>query len=304
MTQKFNEISQLQNMQQGDSISLKVLIIEAKSLPKKDQTLYISLNVQDSSGKMDFPVWDNYDVRVKALVSGKVIGVTGSLSFYENKPQIKDPTFVLMENASPQECLPKYDIPDELVKYFNRKIENLSEPYKRFAIKATGAFGDSQEMWTMFTSAPAAQSHHQNKIGGLFVHTVGVMKNIESMLENYAVNPFFINASQHINKDRVILKAILHDIGKVWEYEWQTGIKRREVARGHILTGCSYIDKINDSLKAFSEAEVDNICASILSHHGKYEQYGRAEMKTPEDFMLHLADMIDSQIVGAVEGAK
>ena len=66
-----------------------------------------------------------------------------------------------------------------------------------------------------FLSCVAAEKFHGNKRGGLFLHTVGVMKTIESILKDYVTNPFYMNADNVIDKDRLMLKAIVHDIMKI-----------------------------------------------------------------------------------------
>jgi len=63
--------------------------------------------------------------------------------------------------------------------------------------------------------------------------------------------------------------------------------------------GASYIEKINAEVgNVLSEEELDDICYSILSHHG---EFGKFEPKGVEDILLNTADVIDSQIVNAVE---
>jgi hypothetical protein len=66
--------------------------------------------------------------------------------------------------------------------------------------------------------------------------------------------------------------------------------------------GCAMVEEFAG--KDFTEEEVDDICASIMTHHGEFEncKYGRAKIKTIEDQLLHLVDMIDSKIVQALEG--
>jgi 23S rRNA maturation-related 3'-5' exoribonuclease YhaM len=296
-------IKELKTLEQNKLVSIKGLIIDTKEMTKKDNvTPYLQVYIGDTTGNIDFPVWDDFEENKKTLIPGLIYEVKGIFNLYQGKPQISSPSFHLLSDAKPTEFIAKYEIPQELYDYFTNTISNMEDKYKRFAISATGCMGDSKWKWDMFTAAPAAKSHHQNKIGGLFIHTVGVMKNIENMLNLYVDNPFFTSAGRVINKDRMMLKAILHDIGKVGEYEWETGIKRRNIVRDHIMMGVSYIERLNMQMNCFDEEELDNICASIMTHHGKYASYGKSEMTTAEDYMLHLADMIDSKIVGITEG--
>lgn len=57
--------------------------------------------------------------------------------------------------------------------------------------------------------APAAKQMHHNYIGGLLVHTVECVEIALNVLPKF---------KKQLNKDEVIAAAILHDIGKIFEY--------------------------------------------------------------------------------------
>ncbi len=57
--------------------------------------------------------------------------------------------------------------------------------------------------------APAAKQMHHNYIGGLLVHTVECIEIALSVLPKF---------KKQLNKDEVLAAAILHDIGKIFEY--------------------------------------------------------------------------------------
>ena len=102
-----------------------------------------------------------------------------------------------------------------------------------------------------------------------------------------------------LNKDRLICKAILHDIKKVDEYEYETVIRRKPGVIGHLIDGVTYLNKINEECNnILNREQIEDLTYAILSHHG---QYGPYEPKTPEDVILHLADMADAKVVGELE---
>ncbi len=47
------------------------------------------------------------------------------------------------------------------------------------------------------------------------------MKTIENIIADYITNPFYMSAQNCINKDRLMLKAIVHDIMKIKEYDYE-----------------------------------------------------------------------------------
>lgn len=294
---KIEDISKLTN---GKVIEVYGMVSDKRIGRKKDGNPYIMIIMQDNTGSIAFPVWDNYDNLIGMIKENSIIHVKGLAGTFNGNIQIKNPVIKVVDNIiGYSEFVPAYDIPKNLLDYFNSTINNLEEKYKKIAIASTGAMGYNRERWEAFLSCVAAEKFHGNKRGGLFLHTVGVMKTMESILSNYIDNPFYMDASHVINKDRLILKAIVHDIMKTKEYDYEGVIRRKSIKLDHITMGASYIERINAEVgDVLSAEELDDICYSILSHHG---EFGKFEPKGVEDILLNTADVIDSQIVNAVE---
>lgn len=294
---KIEDISKLTN---GKIIEVYGMVSDKRIGRKKDGNPYIMVIMQDNTGSIAFPVWDNYDNLIDMINENSIIHVKGIAGTFNGNIQIKNPVINLVEDTMDySEFVPAYDIPRNLIDYFNNTINNLEEKYKKIAIAATGAMGYNMDRWQAFINCVAAEKFHGNKRGGLFLHTVGVMKTMECILSNYIDNPFYMDAAHVINKDRLILKAVIHDIMKIKEYDYEGIIRRKSIKLDHIIMGASYIEKINAEVgNVLSEEELDDICYSILSHHG---EFGKFEPKGVEDILLNTADVIDSQIVNAVE---
>ena len=58
--------------------------------------------------------------------------------------------------------------------------------------------------------APAAKQMHHNYIGGLLMHTLECAQIAQTLLPKF---------KKKLNRDEVIAAAILHDIGKIYEYD-------------------------------------------------------------------------------------
>jgi 3'-5' exoribonuclease len=139
--------------------------------------------------------------------------------------------------------------------YFNKIIETVTnfknEKLKDFVLKFL------KENEDKFKVSPAAKHMHHNYIGGLVVHTyecVEIAKTILPVLK------------KHLDYDEVLAAAILHDIGKIFEYEinLESGmIEYNEQFRK---------DWISHSQYAYSlcmNAGFLNIAKMIASHHGR-----------------------------------
>lgn len=298
-------IKDLFSLNEDNCIHLRVILVDKKILKKRNNEDYLSLEVQDCTGKLIFPVWQDVTFLDESLNIMNIIDIYGNLSFWEDSPQILNPGFHILTNEEKEsldfsQIVPTYEIPKSLIDEFTEIVNNMKSPYKEIAICATGLDDSNNKRWKAFTECPSASKHHGNKRGGLFLHTFGVLKNIENNINDYFTNPFYYESKDEINPDRLRLKAILHDIKKDKEYDYDLIIRKKpDKQLSHLVDGVSYLNQINAELDyILPEDEIDNISYSILSHHG---QWGPYEPKSLEDTLLHLADMVDSRIVGAIE---
>ncbi|APU58633.1 HD domain-containing protein [Clostridium botulinum] len=294
------KIADITSENSGEVVEFNALVNDKRTNYKKDGSPYLLLILQDNTGTIAFPVWDKYEQLNNLLEINSIVVVKGVAATFNGNMQIRNPVInVFKESIIYSDFVPEYDIPKNLINYFNETINSLEDKYKKIAIAATGAMGYDKKRWNEFITCVAAEKFHGNKRGGLFLHTVGVMKTIENIIADYITNPFYMSAQNCINKDRLMLKAIVHDIMKIKEYDYEGIIRRKPIKMDHLVMGASYINEINSEVgKILDEEELDDICYSILSHHG---EFGNFEPKTIEDVLLNAADIIDSQIVNAIE---
>jgi len=108
-----------------------------------------------------------------------------------------------------------------------------------------------------FKNAPAAKQMHHNYIGGLVLHTIECVEFAKVVLTKF---------KKYINKDEVIAAAILHDLGKVFEYDidLESGmIEYNEQFRK---------DWLSHSQWGYSQCMAQgfkNIAKMIAAHHGR-----------------------------------
>ena len=294
---KIDDISRLGN---GEAIEFTGLVSDIKTGQKKDGNPFLIVIIQDNTGSISFPIWDNLERFREIADNNKILHVRGTAGTFNGVVQIKNPSVkAATGELNLSDFVPSYEIPDVLVDYFNSVVDSLEDKYRQIAVAATGAFGTNKDRWDAFYNCVAAEKFHGNKRGGLFIHTIGVMKTMESLLSNYISNPFYMNAKEVISRDRLMLKAILHDLMKAEEYDYETAIRRKCIKMDHLVLGAAYVREINKECgDVLSPEELDDICYSILSHHGEFGNY---PTKSIEDILLNQADLIDSQIVNAVE---
>ena len=144
------------------------------------------------------------------------------------------------------------------------------------------------EFLKAFSWAPAARSMHQAYIGGLLEHTLNVVRLCERVAALYP----------EVDRDLLITGALLHDIGKVQEYEVRAGIEITDIGRlvGHLVIGHDIVAEAIAGIRGFPEEKALRLRHMLLSHHGQLEWGSPKEPQTLEACILHHCDNLDSEV--------
>lgn len=294
-------IEELKSTSIGTSARVIGVIADKRLAFKKDGNPFLSMTIQDATTSITIPLWSDVVAVNERYNIGDIICLDGRVTLYKQNIQLINVTTQLIDknDVNLNDYVPSYVITDEQYRSFIELVEGLEDRYKLFAKRAVGLDEPESDMWRKFISAVAAANMHGNRRGGLFLHTLFVMRNVDAIVSNYNNGLFYYDIRGVVNRDRLILKAILHDIMKTEEYQYDTIIKRKSILVDHTLLGASYVRQVNKELSnILSEEEIDDVAYAVICHHG---HWGKFEMKTVEDYVLHIADLADSQIVNAVE---
>jgi len=264
-------------------------LVTEKILREGAKDFYIRLKLADSSGSISGNVWNNAKTVAEKFEEGDVVQVKGFIITYKAQLQVT----VNKIKKVPQE---EYDLNDYLetttkdITKLSDKLFNYIEGIKNQYLKELllSIFED-KEFFTKFGQAPAAKSWHHNYIGGLLEHTMSVAGLCDYASHNY-----------NADKDLLISGAILHDIGKVFEYQVLPNIDFTPVGRlvGHIPLGDNFISDKAKEINNFPEELLMKLRHLILSHHGEYEMASARLPQTLEATILHQADNFDAQTIG------
>jgi len=298
----------IENLREGDIVN-DFFAVKIKRAPRAyKRGTWFDLVVTDKTGEINAKFWggDNKE-RVKRLYDsfkiGDVIQVRlGNVEIYEEKPQISiNETTGGLRRCGKNE----YDVNDfipslekdnikDLMEIIQEEINEISDNSLKALLKS---FFDDKNFVKEFSTSPSAITHHHNYVGGNLEHTVGVVRLCKNICEMYP----------SINSDLAITGAILHDIGKLREYNATAAIDKTDIGNfiGHIVIGDRWIrEKIKEIRKKgneFDEVLENKLCHIILSHHGKYE-FGSPRMpKIVEAAVVHQADMMDSQVKNFIQ---
>lgn len=161
-------------------------------------------------------------------------------------------------------------------------IANVGNPFiKQLLEKIVCANEAKLRLW------PAAQTlHHAYRAGFL-----------EHVLQMAAVGEMLAGA-YNANADVILAGALLHDIGKLQEldYEVATSYSREGRLLGHIMLGSTLVRDVALTIDAFPPLLLSEIQHLILSHHGCLEYGSPVTPMTVEAFILSFIDDMDAKI--------
>ncbi|MGI6398567.1 MAG: HD domain-containing protein [Desulfomonilia bacterium] len=140
--------------------------------------------------------------------------------------------------------------------------------------------------------APAAKGIHHSYLGGLLEHTLSILRLIQCIFPLY----------QHlgINRDLLVAGALLHDVGKIYEYSFNRFIDMTPMGRliGHIYLSANMADQAISRIPGFPDELRLQLLHMILGHHGQLE-FGSPKLPmTREALLLHMLDDLDAKITG------
>jgi len=281
----------IKDIQPGEKI-IGFFALRKCDLLEKDGRFRLSMELGDLTGRVNAIMWDATKEHASLYQPGVIVKVQGVVSTYMDRLQIRVDR---IRQATEEE----YDISDffrrssksyeELNGLLDSMLNKIQNTYIKKLLETI--FGDEM-IRDLYLKAPAAKLLHHDIIGGLAEHSLSMAKVAVKLCDHYT----------GLDRDMVITGALLHDIGKIWEYEVKASIDFTVAGRlvGHINQGDEYVTGIADSIEHFPDDLLTHIRHLIISHQGTKEHGSPVVPQTPEAMFLHLIDELDSKM-GALD---
>lgn len=276
------------NISVGDELENEPFLIQDSILREtKDGRPYLLGTMRDKTGQLAFVFWDIPSYAESWTQTGSAVFVTGRVVRYKDALQI---TITDMnQNLEPTlaDLLPSSRrTQEEMVTELKEKIGTLGEPWQRLV---THLLLDESFLYD-FSNAPAARNMHHAYIGGLLEHTLSMATLADFLASHY---PF-------VNRDLLLAGTLLHDMGKVIEYDTSKSFTFSEDGRlvGHITRAIVLVEKAAAELGDIPEDTLRHLVHLIASHHGTQEWGSPVVPKTLEAILLHQVDLLDSRVQG------
>jgi 3'-5' exoribonuclease len=218
--------------------------------------------------------------------------VAGRVEQFRDELQLEVRTIRKAEpgDADPASFLPvAYRDLEELDGFF----EHLArEVHDRDYARLLESFVSDALFREQFRRAPCSRAGHHAYLGGLLEHTVGVATLAHELC---LVHP-------GLNPDLMLTAALLHDVGKIHEFELGAEIALSDEGRlvGHVVIGERMISQRIASLGDFADAKALALSHCVLAHHGADALPGR-RYASVEAVALQRLNAVDAAVKGALE---
>lgn len=267
-------------------------LVTQKELREGTKDFYLRLRLSDKNGSVMGNVWNNARAVAEKFKEGDVVRIKGMVISYRSQLQITINKIQVLDSE-------EYDLQDyiettskDITKLNDKLFQYIEKVGNKYLNALLRSVFEDKEMLDRFCRAPAAKTWHHNYMGGLLEHTVAVTRICDLLAHYYPVD-----------RELLITGAILHDIGKIIEYNLVSAIDFTPEGRllGHISLGDEIVCKRAAGINNFPPALLMKLRHLILSHHGEYEKASARLPQTIEAMMLHHADNLDAQVTGVAQ---
>ena len=254
---------------------------------------YLAITLADATGELVARAFDNVDRLRDQFEAGEFVKAQGRANLFNGRLQfIVENIRRVMPGDDSQDrrdgfredaLLPSAPRPvDEMWAELQQVIGAIRDPHlKALVERVVGGNETALKIW------PAARVVHHAYRGGFLEH-------ILTMAEAGRVLALLYDA----DADLVVTGALLHDIGKLKElqYDTATTYTREGNLVGHITLGALMVDEACRALPDFPAALRDQVLHLIVSHHGERSLGSPVEPASIEALILSSIDDLDATI--------
>ena len=280
----------IKDIRAGDFVD-DIFVLSKKTVAqKRDGNNFLNVTVSDKTGNIKGVIWDNVDEISAGTASGNFMQVQGTVSEYKGTLQlvVKNMTTIPADSINPSDFLPATR--RDIDKMFLRLLKITATMEAGHLKKLFEMFFNDMDFVRKFKNAPAAKKMHHAYIGGLLEHTLSMALLADRIAGHYS----------GVDRDLLIAGTILHDIGKIREFNYKYSIDYSDEGRllSHIVIGIMMLDEKLEEVEDFPQDQAVLLRHMIVSHHGTREFGSPEPPKTIEAVLLNYIDEIDAKVKG------
>jgi 3'-5' exoribonuclease len=254
---------------------------------------YLALTLADATGALVARVFDNVDRLKEEFDVGEFVKVQGRANLFNGRLQfIVEAIRRVMTGPDSQDrrdgfredaLVPSSPRPiDEMWRELQQVVAAVRHPHLNALLTHIVTEHEAAlRLW------PAARAVHHAYRGGFLEHVLTMSEAGRMLALLYGADA-----------DLVVTGAILHDIGKLQEleYETTTTYSRDGNMIGHITLGAIIVHDACKAIPGFPDALRTEVLHMIASHHGERALGSPVEPMSIEAFILSAVDDLDATI--------
>jgi len=281
------KISYIADLVEGDDFT-GFYVLKRCELKEYDGGFRLDIELVDKTGSIPGVVWEDAHQIRQQVDKGMVVKVHGCLLSFREMPQARVDK---IRAAQAGEYDPESFIPStsQDISVLQARVHELIESIKDPDLLRLGKLiFENDQFLKEYTRSPAGMKWHHPYLGGLLEHSVGVAE----------ICNFVAGQHRELNRDLLVLAALIHDVGKIREYAATTTIDYSDEGRleGHIIIGERFVRNMCERLDDFPQKLKMLLSHLMLSHQGHKEFSSPVVPMIPEGFILYYADEIDSKL--------
>jgi 3'-5' exoribonuclease len=275
-------------IQAGQTINDIFVVREKQLAYKKDGNPYLTMTLADRTGDVKGVAWDNVEKIGKAFAAGDHVKVKGNVTEYKGALQL---VVLNLARQDPSEVNPGDFLPSterDVDQMLGRLIDISQTVENHYLSRLLSAFFEDAAFVDRFKIAPAAKKMHHAYLGGLLEHTLSMALLIQAIAGHY----------KGVDGDLLLTGGILHDIGKIDEFSYETHIDYSDAGRllSHIVIGVEMLEAKIAAINDFPEDLSLVLKHMIVSHHGTRDFGSPEPPMTLESVILHYLDQLDAKV--------
>ena len=290
-------VSELKSLDSGRPFEALLLLRRVTTKTASNGNPFLSLEFGDRTGSFNATLFNDHpkfhDLQNNG--EGAALKIEGRSDYYQGRfsPKINEITILdeaELEASGDLSALVEVapEDPQAMWTEFEEFIDNIGHEALRLTVR--GVF---DEIGDAFRTSPAATSMHHAYRHGLLEHTLHMARAAKALLPLYP----------EVDPDLAIAGVLVHDTGKVTEYEGALGARRsrKGILQGHVVLGYAIVRKAG--ILAHLDADrLERLEHIVLSHQGDPAWGAAAWAATPEAVFVSMIDNLDARM-GMVQRA-
>jgi len=289
----------LHELEPNQEADVFALLAEKEFTKTKEGKPYLWVTFRDAKKAFKFPVWSDTAIYkdIKAIKQGTCCKLRAVHRVTSFGPQLEIHKIRITEEAdehdgfNPVLLRPASPIPVE--KMFDELHALVKQHLGKSKLHQLVLNVLKEHRETLLLRV-ASRQHHHSYIGGLLEHTLSVARIAVAIVDHY--HKMYPSSEKQISRPLVVAGAILHDIGKIREYEPEIGSLQHSVAGeliGHAILGRDIVREAARGLE-LEPAEQAHLEHIIVSHQ-RFADWGAAKPPMSlEAMIVHHADSCDA----------